>query len=47
VTGTSALPPDADQVRAANRPRSTLPSMPWVELLAFLIMIALCVTGGI
>ena len=43
---TIAPPAQADQARAARRPRSTLPSAPWAELLGFLIFISLLVAHG-
>ncbi len=43
---TLSIPPDHDQLRAARRRRSTLPSMPWVELMGFLILIAVLITSG-
>ena len=43
---TLSLYTDPDRARATRRRRSTLPSMPWVELMGFLVMIALLVTTG-
>jgi hypothetical protein len=44
-SSTSDVFADLDQRLARKRPRSTLPSAPWVELLGFLLIIALCVSG--
>lgn len=41
---TDPAQPPATQTRAAQRSR--LPSIPWVETLAFLVMIALMLSAG-